>query len=219
MLHQGKTNIFLLLHPMTKKAIIFDLDNTLYAVSSIAGELFAPLFQLFAESGEVDDRLQLVKQDIMRKPYQWVAAKHGFSNDLTKKGLDLLRNATYGGPIEPFADYAAARDLPVAKFLVTSGFRSMQQSKIRRMGIEGDFKEIHIVDVETSSKKAVFAAILLNHGYAASEVLVVGDDPESEIRAAQELGLSAVLYDKFNRLEAIPGLPKISDHSQLAALL
>jgi putative hydrolase of the HAD superfamily len=204
---------------MHKKALIFDLDNTLYAVSSIAGTLFAPLFGLLAESGELNGRLEPVKQDLMRKPYQWVAQKHGFSKDLTEKGLHLLQNATYEGKIEPFPDYDETRQLPLEKFLVTSGFQAMQQSKIKGMGIDQDFKEIHIVDVETATKKDVFADIIKRNGYAVSDILVIGDDPESEIKAANELGIDAVLYDKLNRFPHLQGLPKISDYKHLAVFL
>jgi putative hydrolase of the HAD superfamily len=203
---------------MRKKALILDLDNTLYAVSTIAGELFAPLFKVLSESGELNDHLDAVKQDLMRKPYQWVAETHGFSDDLTKRGLELLRNAVYNGPIQPFPDYAEIRRLPLQKFLVTSGFPAMQQSKIKGMGIGADFTEIHIVDVETSTKKEVFAGILSRYRFQPGEVLVVGDDPESEIKAALELGLDAVLYDNQNRI-SVDHLPKITDYGQLHAFL
>ena len=210
---------FLLLTTMRKKALIFDLDNTLYAVSSIAGELFAPLFTLLENSGELNGRLEPVKQDLMRKPYQWVAQKHGFSEELTGAGLQLLKHATYEGPIEPFPDYREISSLPLEKHLVTSGFQALQQSKIKGMGLETDFREIHIVDVETGTKKDVFADILRRNNYPVADVLVIGDDPESEIRAAQELGIDAVLYDKFNRLPAGSHVPKISDYSQLKRFL
>lgn len=204
---------------MRKKALIFDLDNTLYAVSSIAGELFAPLFALLEKSGELNDRLDPVKQDLMRKPYQWVAQKHGFSEKLTKTGLQLLKKATYEGPIEPFPDYREVKALPLQKYLVTSGFQAMQQSKIKGMAIDKDFREIHIVDVETGTKKDVFADILRRNNYRVFEVLVIGDDPESEISAARDLGVDAVLYDKFNRLPDHNAVPKINDYSQLRRFL
>jgi putative hydrolase of the HAD superfamily len=183
---------------MARKAIIFDLDNTIYPVSSIAGELFRTLFHLLESSGELAHDLEQVKQDLMRKPFQVVASHYGFSDALTHKGRALLANLRYDGPIAAFEDYSETKALPVEKFLVTSGFPSLQRSKIEGMGIENDFREIHIVDVETGTKKEVFAAILQRHGYAASDVVVVGDDPASEIKAAEELGLAAVLYDKLN---------------------
>ena len=42
----------------------------------------------------------------------------------------------------------------------------------------------------------MFADILQRNDYTPEEVLVVGDDPESEIAAAKALGIPTVLYDK-----------------------
>lgn len=202
---------------MARKAIIFDLDNTIYPVSSIAGELFRTLFHLLESSGELTHNLDAVKQDLMRKPYQWVASQYGFSEALTQQGNTLLANLRYDGPISAFEDYFETRSLPVEKFLVTSGFPALQQSKIEGMGIQNDFREIHIVDVDTGTKKDVFADILRRHGYTAADVLVVGDDLHSELKAAAELGVEGVLYD---RLGLYPDFsPRITHFNALQAFV
>jgi len=202
---------------MRKKAIILDLDNTIYSVPSIGNELFASLFRLIEESGEHTADIAAIKEEIMRKPFQWVAAQHQFSNELTKKGIDLLLNLTYEGPIEPFSDYTCTKQLHCDKFLVTTGFLKLQQSKIRGMGIEQDFKEIHIVDPATShkTKKDVFADIIYRNAYQPAEVLVVGDDLQSEIKAAKELGIDTVLYDKFHLHDESNLQRRITDFKEL----
>src|SRR3954468_21919555 len=113
-----------------KKAIIFDLDNTIYGVPTIGNELFASLLQGIKESGEHNDDFAAIKQDIMRKPFQVVAATHRFSNRLTQQGIDLLSKLTYTGPIQYFKDYEKTRNIPLPKYLVTTGFTLLQQSKI-----------------------------------------------------------------------------------------
>jgi putative hydrolase of the HAD superfamily len=65
----------------------------------------------------------------------------------------------------------------------------------------------------------VFADILARHGYAKEEVLVVGDDPASELKAAQELGMDAVLYDHFQLQAEHTTLPRIADFTQLSQFL
>ena len=69
------------------------------------------------------------------------------------------------------------------------------------LDLEKDFSEIHIVDpqLSTQTKKDVFAEILKRHHYSAAEVLVIGDDPESEIKAARELGIETFLFDPENK--------------------
>jgi putative hydrolase of the HAD superfamily len=202
---------------MNKKAIIYDLDNTIYPVPSIGDKLFSSLYQLIRESGEYDDNFEDIKTDILRKPFQIVAATYGFSDELTQRGINLLKDISYEDEIKPFSDYLEIRSIPAERFLVTTGFEKLQYSKIRGMNIEGDFKEIHVIDplASTRTKKDVFADILKRHGYSPSEVLVVGDDLESEIKAAQTLGIDTVLYDKYNLHPDNLTTYKISDFKEM----
>jgi putative hydrolase of the HAD superfamily len=111
--------------------------------------------------------MDAIKGDIMRKPFQVVAANYKFSKQLTQSCSQLLQDLTSEGIIEPFSDYWEMRNLPGQRFLVTTGFLKLQQSKITKMGIAQDFQEVHIGDPATSdkTKKDVFADILQRHGY------------------------------------------------------
>lgn len=204
-----------------KKAIIFDLDNTIYPVPQIGAKLFAPVFELLEIDGRSAHELEKIKDEIMRTPFQKVAKDHHFSEKLTNKSIDILKDLAYNGAIEPFADFEYVRNLPVDKFLVTTGFTKMQQSKIDKLELAKDFKEIHIIDPTTSKKgkKDVFADIIQRHKYDKDDVMVVGDDVNSEIKAALELGVDAVWYDKYSRYEAKEGVKKISDYRKLVERL
>jgi putative hydrolase of the HAD superfamily len=103
--------------------------------------------------------------------------------------------------MQPFDDYCLIKKLPVDKFLVTTGFPNLQWSKIRMLGIENDFKCIHVVDPDKSSKmkKDIFEELIHQYNYQSDEVLVVGDDPESEIKAAKALNLPTFLFDPTNK--------------------
>jgi putative hydrolase of the HAD superfamily len=206
---------------MLKKAIIFDLDNTIYAVHTIGEDLFASLFELISQDKNQVPKIANIKDDIMRRPFQLVAKDYHFSEELTSKGLALLKELTYMGKIEPFEDYHFIRNWPVDKFLVTTGFLKLQQSKVEGMKISNDFTEIHIVDPSTSdsTKKQVFADIMKRRGYSKEDLLVVGDDLHSEIKAAQELGIEAIVYDKYHHYTDTTPLYKISDFKQLESFL
>jgi len=186
-----------------KRALILDLDNTIYPVSSIAGYLFNQLFTLLDENPDsLETGLLLkAKDELQRRPYHLVADKYNFSPEIKTRGNDLLKDLSYTLPMTPFSDYAAVKSIPLPKFLVTTGYSNLQWSKVKMLGIEDDFEEIHIVDPEksTQTKKDVFADILQRHAYAANEVLVIGDDPESEIKAAAQLGIDTFLFDPENR--------------------
>jgi len=206
---------------MNKKAIIYDLDNTLYTVASIGDKLFASLFELIEKEGIPGERMPRIKDDIMRKPFQVVARQHHFSNELTQKGVEHLQNLSFSEKIELHADYPEIKKLPQVRFLVTTGFTKLQHCKIRNMGIEHDFKEVHVVDPMSSNqtKRTVFTDIMQRHRYSPAEVLVVGDDPESEIQAATDLGIETVLYDKNNRYHEPTATYKIKDFSELGSLI
>lgn len=186
-----------------KKAIILDLDNTIYPVNSIADELFMRFFEMLESDSEgVDFKiLKQAKDAITRMPFQTVADKYNFSQELKNKGIELLKNLTYDLPIQPFGDYHLIKAIPIKKFLVTSGFTNLQRSKIKMLGIEGDFEDIHIVDPEVSdlTKKDVFVGIMKKQHYNPEDLLIIGDDPESEIKAATELGIDTFLFDPMNK--------------------
>ena len=204
-----------------KKAIIFDLDNTIFPVPQIGTKLFTPLFELMEEEGIHGAELDRIKDEVMRTPFQKVAQTHHFSEELTRKCIEILKELKYNGAIEPFADFDQVRRLPVDKFVVTTGFTKMQQSKLDSLDLAKDFKEVHIIDPTTTTKtqKDAFADIIKRHKYEKEDVLVVGDDVNSEIKAAQELGIEAVWYDKYSRYEAKEGVKKISDYRKLVERL
>lgn len=199
------------------KAIILDLDNTIYPVHSIGDALFAPLFGLIEETGEMAEQMAAVKDAIQRKPFQVVAAEFGFSASLTKAGISLLQNLRYEGPIAPFPDFALIYDLPQPKFLVTTGFTPLQESKIDGMQLRPLFREIHIVDPmrDNRTKKDVFSDILTRYAFQPSEALVIGDDPDSEIKAARALDIPAILFDALGRYPAWNLSKRLTNYRQL----
>jgi putative hydrolase of the HAD superfamily len=201
------------------RALIIDLDNTIYPVSSIADVLFDRLFEHLENSGE--DIHPQARHEITRRPFQWVAEKFGFSDKLTRNSLHLLRNLTYDKPMTPFEDYRHIRNIKIDKFLVTTGFSKLQRSKVKMLGIEGDFKAIHIVDPDISprTKKHIFEELLQQYHYSNEDVLVIGDDPDSEIAAARALKIRTVLYDPAKKYPDGIADYHVTDHSEIEELL
>lgn len=198
-----------------KKAFIFDLDNTIFPVPSIGDKLFAPLFRIISGTEHVKD-IEGIRREVMRTPFQKVAKRFGLSESLTRECVEVLKTLEHHGPIAAFPDFQLMRNIPVEKFLVTTGFTKMQQSKIRALDLH-DFKETFVVDptITDKTKKDVFVEIMEKYHYQPGEVLVIGDDPESEIRAARELGIECVLYDKANSSENGAADLVISGYDQL----
>lgn len=203
-----------------KKAVIYDLDNTIFPVPSIGDRLFAPLFDLLRKHGIDEATMQPIRHDIMRKPFQWVAKKFSFSKELTEEGTQLLQDLAYEGDIATYPDYPEIRHMPGMRFLVTMGFMDMQLSKIRGMAIEADFEKIFVIDpmVSSKSKKDIFREIMESYELKPDEVVIVGDDVDSEIKAGNELGATTVLYDKAGR-DQHPARFIIRNFSELKPIL
>jgi putative hydrolase of the HAD superfamily len=197
-----------------KKAFIVDLDNTVFPVPSIGEKLFAPLFSLLENSGQ--KRMDEIRNDVMRKPFQWVASHYGLSDELKSQAIELLKTLEHKGPLTPFPDFAVLNSIQVDKFLVTTGFMRMQQSKISALQLN-DFREKIVIDPTTDSrtKKDVFRQILSDNSYSPQEVLVIGDDAESEIRAGVELGIDTVLYDPDRKHSNTAGTYVVANYNEL----
>jgi putative hydrolase of the HAD superfamily len=182
---------------MQLKALILDLDNTIYPVKAIGEELFRSLFDRIEVSGEFKGRFSEIKAMLMKQPFQKVAEDFSFSEQLKKDCLQILPGLSYDKEMEPFEDYNIVRTLPYKKFLVTTGFPKMQYSKVKQLNLEKDFEKIYVVDPSQSdlTKRHIFEKILKEYKYDPEEVLVIGDDLESEIKFAQELGIPTLLYN------------------------
>lgn len=209
--------------PMKKKAIIFDLDNTIYPVSSIGEKLFDDLFRLIEEDGRFSGDFDNIKDSIQKKPFQAVAKEFHFDDELTAKALEALSDLEYNDVIEPFDDYLVTRGIDRLKFLVTTGFTKLQWSKIRRMGLEKDFEACFVVDpaMTDRTKKHIFAEIMEEYKLQSEDVLVIGDDIQSEIKAGKELGIDTVLYDHKGKYSGSSGYEGnvISNYNSLAQFI
>lgn len=206
---------------MRKKAIIMDLDNTIYPVSSIGDKLFRSLLQLISERGEYKGNFEDIKTEIFRRPFQSIADEFSFSERLKSDSITLLKDLTYKEAIEPFTDYIILSRFPCKKFLVTTGFPAMQQSKISMLGIENDFEKIVVIDPGTSdlNKTDIFRNLMNEYGYKVEDVIIVGDDLNSEIRAGRELGVETVLYDYKSEHQMMEGQIVISHFGELEPYL
>jgi putative hydrolase of the HAD superfamily len=204
-----------------KRALILDLDNTIYPVSSIAERLFGELFKLIDEGLEDRSVAAAAKIELTRRPYQHVADEFGFGTELKGKGVQLLNNLTFDSPMQAFSEYEDIRAINIDKYLVTTGFTKLQMSKVKMLNIEADFKQVYVVDPDLSdlTKKDIFTIIMKDNGYAVNEVLVIGDDPQSEIKAALELGIDTFLFDPENKYPHANVTHRGADYKELAEII
>jgi putative hydrolase of the HAD superfamily len=206
-----------------KRALILDLDNTIYPVNSIADKLFGPLFDLIDQDLGEEDRqaAEEAKHELTRRPYQQIAYEYGFSEELKNKGTEMLRNCTYDEPMQPYDEYNYLRSITIDKFLVTTGFTKLQMSKVKMLNVAGDFKKVYVVDPDQSNKTKgdIFKEIMQENGYKTEEVLVIGDDPQSEIKFAIELDIDTFLFDPEDKYTNEGVTYRACDYRDLAAIV
>ena len=179
-----------------KKALFFDLDDTIYPTKSVVDDIYKDLFELLKQY-ESDEVYENIRKDILTTPFHVIADRYAISEALKKECVELCLNMRYEGPMEVFPDYGQTQDIPLEKFLITAGYTKLQKDKIKQLGIAKDFKEIFIPDPYYTdlSKADVFKDIMLKYDYSPADVLVIGDNPETELSSARELGIETYLYD------------------------
>ena len=175
------------------KAIIFDLDNCLVAGDEMGRELFEPAFAAIRQANQgswENSKLELAFEDCWRHPFDSVAERHGFSPPMREAGWRVFSQLEVLGPMRGYGDLDLLPRLSVPRFLVTSGFRKLQESKIRSLKFAPLFAGIFVDalgEPNRRGKQGIFDNILQDFGLESSQTLVVGDNPDSEITAGNNL--------------------------------
>jgi putative hydrolase of the HAD superfamily len=180
------------------RAVVFDLDNCLAAADEPGPELLAPTFDAIrrANHGHLpDDVLDRALDACWRNPLDWVARTFGFSDEMLAAGWAMNVRAEVTTPMYGYGDLDALAELPVQRFLVTSGFRRLQESKVRALGIASRFEGIYIDAIDAPGRKgkeAIFRDILRAYDLNLAEALIIGDSAESEIAAGNRIGMPTI---------------------------
>jgi putative hydrolase of the HAD superfamily len=179
------------------EAIVFDLDNCLAAADEPGRGLLEPMFAAIREvnRGRLSDAaLAAAFDDCWRLALDVVAERHGFSEEMLAAGWEAGRRIAVTVPMRGYPDIDVVPALPARVFVVTSGFRRLQESKIAALGLRA-FAEAAVDAIDEPGRKGkhgMFAAIAAGHRLEPSRVLVVGDNPASEIEAGNRLGMPTV---------------------------
>jgi putative hydrolase of the HAD superfamily len=183
-----------------KRIFFIDLDNTIYFTRQNEEQLMGELYR-FLESmdlGISKADFRLAKQEMLRTPFLKIAEKYCFKKETMPEVISYLQNRSVNQPLKPGDDYHYIKSLTGRKFIVTAGFPKQQQSKVKMLGIADDFEEVHVVDVSTSNKKKTFEMLIDKHQLNKDDILIIGDDAESEIKFGLELGITTFLLDPEN---------------------
>ena len=180
------------------KAIIFDLDSCLSAADEPGRQLFQTAFVAIRQANHgshTEATLRDAFEDMWRLPYDFVARRYTFTPEMFAAGWKELVQVEVTATMFGYGDLSALKELPVVLFLVTSGFRRLQESKIRALGIKPLFTALFIDAIdepEHRGKEKLIEDILHSNNLVPREVLIVGDNPDSELAVGQRLGIATV---------------------------
>ena len=198
------------------KAIIFDLDDTLYdctgalvdAARKRAARSMVQAGLPCTEEQAYNLQKELADRHGPKYPvFDRIAEQYGLGPEVVELAMKAY-NRDQVEDITPFPDVISTlrnlRSQGYLLFLVTSGVHERQQRKIDLLGLAPYFDEKAINDAEIGSGiEECFTDILTRHGLAPQECIAVGDRIHAEIRVANYLRLTTVqmLHGRYKSLQ------------------
>jgi putative hydrolase of the HAD superfamily len=188
------------------KAVLFDLDGTLFDRDSALRELACAQHHTFhAELGGVDAERyveRLLELDEhghgdKRNIYPMLVRELGLDPTLADRLLEHFRD-TYARSGKAFDDalptLGALRARGIAVGLVSNGRVDTQRGKLRRLGLEPYLDVTLISEAEGLRKpdRRIFARALERLGVPAAQAWHIGDHPTADVAGAHAAGLTAV---------------------------
>ncbi len=185
------------------KAIIFDLDDTLYDCSGtlvlkgkkLAAKIISKTIKCSEEEAlklqmEIEGRLG-PKADIAGE----ISSLYNLQEDFCKEITNTINTLEVDGAVlfpDTMDSINELKRLGYKLFLVTFGKRKMQKKKINTLGLERAFDEIVITE-NPQGKEKCFREIITKYGLEPEQVLCVGDKIKDEIEVGRKLGMSTAL--------------------------
>lgn len=215
----------------TYDCILFDADDTLFHFDAQAGlqRMFAGFgvafgAQEYAEYGELNRSLWLDYQRgvidakcVQRQRFApWAQRLQVDAARLNSAFLSAM--AELCRPLDGAVELLHALQGHARLGIVTNGFTELQQVRLERTGLRDCF-EVLVISEEVGVAKphpAIFERALAQMtGVAHGRVLMVGDNPDTDIRGALDAGMEACWFNPSAR--ATP--EGIAPHYQVASLV
>jgi putative hydrolase of the HAD superfamily len=216
---------------MSIRAVLFDLDGTLYDRDEVVARVAIEQWDAFADRiGDVD------RQDFIARTLE--LDEHGYA-----RRADLYRSLLSGMDVDPelagdlerhfwdcycrhsecpedtVSTLTALRSAGKRLAVVTNGPTEWQSRKLRTLGLTVHFDEVVISESEGVAKpdRRIFMRTLDRLGVTPREAMFVGDHPDIDIAGAQDAGLlpvwKRVAYWTLRR-EGVAVIERLSEITQ-----
>jgi FMN phosphatase YigB (HAD superfamily) len=179
------------------KAIILDLDDTIFKTRSMDSRVFEPFFADLRRRLNIHytpQEVELIIDDLWHHTWNIVMDRYHIPFEILSSSFEVLESLNPVLDIAPYPDYECIKRLPCPKFLVTTSLTSLQTTKIKALNIRDDFTKIVINDPfrHRKTKQDIFAVLASEFALVPGRTYVVGDNPESEIKAGNGLNMVTV---------------------------
>ena len=211
---------------MKYKHLFFDLDHTLWDFETNSRFTLDELYdsmELKAKGVDDFDRFHktyLVHNEVLWERYRKGTIKvdelrwkrfflslldfkigdESLAREMAVRFLDLLptRTALFPGTIN-MLEYLLEKKYDL--HLITNGFEKTQHSKLKHSGIDKYFMEVITSEGSNSLKphKEIFDFAMLKAKADARHSIMIGDDPEVDIKGAMNAGIDQVFVNHTNR--------------------
>ncbi len=197
------------------KAIILDLDDTLYDCSGtlvLQGrrQVAKNIAKIINCSEEEAYNLQVEiekKYGTKVNIYEKIVALYNLPNSYIKELLEEFIHIEISN-ISLFPDVTDTLiQLKMQGYrliLVTSGEKEIQDKKINVLGLSGGyFDDILVADRNNDQiKKACFQKVMRRYNLKPEEIMCIGDKIDDELTASRSLGITTVMFEHGRHYEA-----------------
>lgn len=188
------------------KAVLFDLDGTLYDRDALARELFEGQYRVFAGELRGLSRERFLEDVHAMDEHGHGDKDSGYPRLVRAWGLDdaLARRliehfwSSYDGlcvlPEDTRWTLEQLRSRQLKLGVITNGQSVLQRRKLAGLGLADAFDAVLVSEEEELRKPAaaIFQRALARCGVTAAEAMFVGDHPVADVAGARGAGLTAV---------------------------
>jgi putative hydrolase of the HAD superfamily len=219
--------------PSGVKAVLFDLDGTLYDRDRLAAELFEAQYAAFAHELRGVSYERFLSDVLAMDDHGYGPKETGYRALVASWGLDggvALRlvahfRSTYDGYCALTDDtrrtLVELRGRGLKLGVITNGPSAMQRRKLAVLGLARAFDSVVVSEEEGVRKPdaEIFRRALARCGVAAHEAWFVGDHPVADVEGAHGAGMRAVWKFVPYWPPVVANAPVIRELSELLDLL
>ena len=212
------------------KAIIFDLDDTLY---DCYNQVFLParehaLKEMIKSGLEISILDLTKKRDKLSKNHKEEKIWEALVKSFNIKDKKLEKKIIISGQ-QAYFNYFLIKSpkirlFPEVKeilielkkeyklFLLTVGIPKAQEIKINSLGIRGLFDEIYYQDIKYGiGKQKLMKRIIIDHKIKPQEMIMIGDRRDSDILSANKIGIYSALKKRGKHNSIIKNKYEVAD--------